>query len=187
MKKERTSATPKNPARVKRTPKKKAGTSKSRPVNPVRAKLAHVQECLEQLRSGLPGSEAEYADADSLTHAYVKSCVLMSLQRMVDINNVIIGVVLIGENPPAHKHHSFIIVQKHGVIDSETLAFFQTALDCYGTIANPYEELPLSQMYDVSLGLLKYGEAYVQQIERFFAGKDAKREREGATKTVGAL
>lgn len=161
----------------KRPRKKKAGASKSRSVNPVSVKLKYVQECLEQLRSGLPETKAEYVDADSLTHAYVKSCVLMSLQRMVDINNVIIGLTLKGETQQVQKHHSFLIVQKHGVIDSETLAFFQAALDCYGTIANPYEELAPSEMYDVSLGLLKHGEAYIRQIDGFFARKGRKKAR----------
>lgn len=164
------------PVRAKRTRKKKKA-AKVRRVNPVRVKLGYVEECLSQLRSGLPATEAAYVGADSLTHAYVKSCVLMSLQRIVDINNAVIGFSFRDETPPAHKHHSFTIMERHGAIDAETQAFFQAALNCYRTLANPYEELPLPEMYRLSRRLLKHGAAYLQQIEAFFAGKRAKMER----------
>ena len=163
-------------SRAKQTREKKKA-AKARQVNPVRVKLDSVKECLAQLRSGLPETKAAYADADSLTHAYVKSCVLMSLQRIVDINNAVISFSFRDETPPAHKHHSFIIMERHGAIDADTQAFFQAAMNCYRTLANPYEELPLLEMYRLSLGLLKYGEAYIQQIEAFFAGKRAKKHR----------
>ena len=161
------------PGRAKQTRKKKTA-AKTRQVNPVRVKLDYVQECLAQLQSGLPETESAYVAADSLTHAYVKSCVLMSLQRIVDINNAVIGFSFRDETPPAHKHHSFIIMERHGAIEAETQAFFQAAMNCYQTLANPYEELPPPEMYRLSRGLMKHGAAYIQQIETFFAGKRAK-------------
>ena len=42
------------------------------------------------------------------------------------------------------------------------------ALDYYEKIANPYQEIPPSELYDASHELLEYGEAYTNQIEKFF-------------------
>lgn len=148
-------------------PKKTSKKLTSRRFNPVKVKLEFLQECLEQLRDGLPASKAEYIEAARLTHSYVKSCFLMIVQRTVDINNVIIEFS--EQTPPSQKYHSFRMIQQHGAIDKETLAFFQMALDCYQKIANPYEELPPSELYDVSVMLLNHGEAYTCQINSFFA------------------
>ena len=145
------------------TPKK----STTRHFNPVKVKLESLQECLEQLRDGLPANKTEYIEADRLTHSYVKNCFLMIVQRAVDINNVIIEFS--GQTPPHQKHHSFRMIHQNGAIEQETLTFFQIALDCYQKIANPYEELPPSELYDVSGMLLKQGEAYTCQIGSFFA------------------
>lgn len=147
-----------------KSPPKKATSHR---FNPVKAKLESLQECLEQLRDGLPANKTEYIEADRLTHSYVKNCFLMIVQRAVDINNIIIEFS--GQTPPPQKHHSFRMIQQNGAIAKETLTFFQIALDCYQKIANPYEELPPSELYDVSGMLLKYGEAYTCQIGSFFA------------------
>ncbi len=153
-------------------PKSTMKKSTSRRFNPVKSKLVSLQECLEQLRDGLPASKTEYIEAERLTHSYVKNCFLMIVQRAVDINNVIIEFS--GQTLPSQKYHSFRMIQQNGAIDKETLAFFQMALDCYQKIANPYEELPPSELYDVSRMLLKQGEAYASQISRFFT--DTQRE-----------
>ena len=58
--------------------------------NPVKSKLASVQECLIQLHEALPASEIEYISAERLTHSFVKSCFLMTIQRVIDINCVVI-------------------------------------------------------------------------------------------------
>lgn len=156
--------------------KKSSKLSTSRRFNPVKAKLESLQECLEQLRDGLPASKTAYIEADRLTHSYVKNCFLMIVQRAVDINNVIIEFS--GQTPPPRKYHSFRMIQQNGAIDKEALAFFQIALNCYQKIANPYEELPPSELYDVSGMLLKHGETYTCQISSFFA--------KGQGKPVGA-
>ena len=149
--------------------KRKAKASKklvSRRFNPVRAKLESISECFDQLRHGLPAKQEEYVDGDRITHSYVKSCFLMIIQRAVDINNAIIEFN--GQTPPLQKHHSFRALHQNSTIDKETLDFFIKALDYYERIANPYQELPPSELYDASRELLEYGEAYTHQIKRFF-------------------
>ena len=149
--------------------KRKAKTLKksaSRRFNPVRAKLESISECFDQLRDGLPAKQEEYVEGDRITHSYIKSCFLMIIQRAVDINNVIIEFS--GQTPPLQKHHSFRALHHNSTIDKETLDFFMKALDYYERIANPYEELPPSELYDASRELLEYGEAYANQIENFF-------------------
>ena len=90
----------------------------------------------------------------------------MIIQRAVDINNVIIEFS--GQTPPQQKHHSFRALHQSGAIDKETMDFFMKALDCYEKIANPYQELAPSELYDTALQLLAYGEAYTRQLENFF-------------------
>ena len=90
----------------------------------------------------------------------------MIIQRAVDINNVIIEFS--GQTPPQQKHQSFRALYQNGAIDQETLDFFIKALDFYEKIANPYQELALSELYDAALQLLKYGETYTHQLENFF-------------------
>ncbi|MDE0555978.1 MAG: hypothetical protein OXI24_17305 [Candidatus Poribacteria bacterium] len=150
----------------KRNTKKRSKKLASRRFNPVKAKLESISECFDQLRHGLPAKKAEYVEGDRITHSYVKSCFLMIIQRAVDINNVIIEFS--GQTPPLQKHHSFRALHQNSTIDRETLDFFMKALDYYESIANPYQELPPSELYDASWELLKYGEAYTNQIERFF-------------------
>ena len=145
-----------------RTSKKLA----ARRFNPVKAKLESISECFDQLRHGLPPKQEEYIEGDRITHSYVKSCFLMIIQRAVDINNVIIEFS--GQTPPLQKHHSFHALHQNSTIDKETLDFFMKALDYYEKIANPYQELPPSELYDASRELLAYGEAYTSQIEKFF-------------------
>ncbi len=137
-----------------------------RQFNPVKAKLAYMEECFGQLQSGLPANKEEYVAADRLTHSYIKSCFLMIVQRAVDINNAIIEFS--GKTPPYQKYQGFRVVQESGVIDVETLNFFEHALNCYQKIANPYEGLPAPELYDVSLQLLKHAKAYTRQINVFF-------------------
>lgn len=134
--------------------------------NPVKAKLAYMEECFGQLQSGLPANKEEYVAADRLTHSYIKSCFLMIVQRAVDINNAIIEFS--GKTPPYQKYQGFRVVQESGVIDLKTLNFFEQALNCYQKIANPYEGIPASELYDVSSQLLQYGKAYTHQINEFF-------------------
>lgn len=134
--------------------------------NPVKAKLAYMEECFGQLQSGLPANKEEYVAADRLTHSYIKSCFLMIVQRAVDINNAIIEFS--GKTPPYQKFQGFRIVQESGVIDLKTLNFFEQALNCYQKIANPYEGIPASELYDVSSQLLQHGKAYTHQINEFF-------------------
>ena len=148
--------------RKARSPKKSA----SRQFNPVKAKLESISECFDQLRHGLPEKQEEYIEGDRITHSYVKSCFLMIIQRAVDINNVIIEFS--GQTPPQQKHHSFRALYQRRAIDRETMDFFMEALDYYEKIANPYQELAPSELYDASLQLLKYGEAYTRQLENFF-------------------
>ena len=137
--------------------------------NPVKAKLESINECFDQLRHGLPTKRLEYIEGDRITHSYVKSCFLMIIQRAVDINNVIIEFR--GQTPPLQKHHSFHALHQNNTIDRETLDFFMKALDYYEKIANPYQEIPPSELYDVSCELLGYGEAYASQIEKFFLNR----------------
>lgn len=134
--------------------------------NPVKAKLAYMEECFGQLQSGLPANKEEYVAADRLTHSYIKSCFLMIVQRAVDINNAIIEFS--GKTPPYQKFQGFRIVQESGVIDLKTLIFFEQALNCYQKIANPYEGVPASELYDVSSQLLQHGKDYTHQINEFF-------------------
>ena len=134
--------------------------------NPVKAKLAYMEECFGQLQSGLPANKEEYVAADRLTHSYIKSCFLMIVQRAVDINNAIIEFS--GKTPPYQKFQGFRVVQESGVIDLKTLNFFEQALNCYQKIANPYEGIPASELYDVSSQLLQHGKAYTHQINEFF-------------------
>ncbi len=134
--------------------------------NPVKAKLAYMDECFCQLNSGLPTKKEDYIEADRLTHSYIKSCFLMIVQRAVDINNAIIEFS--GQTPPYQKHQGFRAVQESGAIDLDTLNFFEHALSCYQKISNPYEGLPPSELYDVSSQLLQHGKAYTRQINAFF-------------------
>ena len=150
---------------------KKRNTKTSKKVaghrfNPVKAKLESINECFDQLRHGLPAKQAEYVAGDRITHSYVKSCFLMIIQRAVDINNAIIEFS--GQTPPLQKHHSFRTLHQNSTIDKETLDFFIQALDYYESIANPYQELPPSELYAAARELLKYGEFYTNQIENFF-------------------
>ena len=138
----------------------------NRRFNPVKAKLESINECFDQLRYGLPANQEEYIEADRITHSYVKSCFLMIIQRAVDINNVIIEFS--GQTPPQQKHHSFRALYQNSAIDQETLDFFIKALDFYEKIANPYQELAPSELYDAALELLEYGEVYTRQLENFF-------------------
>ena len=138
-----------------------------RQFNPVKAKLAYMDECFEQLRSGLPDTKEDYIAADRLTHSYVKSCFLMIVQRTVDINNAIIEFS--GKTPPYQKHQGFRAVQESGAIDLKTRNFFEHALTCFQKIANPYEGLPPPELYDVSSQLLRHGKAYTRQINEYFA------------------
>ncbi len=152
--------------------KRKVRNSKktaNRRFNPVKAKLESINECFEQLRYGLPENEEEYIEADRITHSYVKSCFLMIIQRAVDINNVIIEFS--GQTPPQQKLHSFRALYQNRAIDQETLDFFIKALDFYEKIANPYQELAPSELYDAALQLLKYGESYTHQLENFFVSR----------------
>ena len=143
-----------------------AKKSVGRQFNPVKAKLESISECFEQLRHGLPEKQEEYIEGDRITHSYVKSCFLMIIQRAVDINNVIIEFS--GQTPPQQKHHSFRALYQRRAIDRKTMDFFMEALDYYEKIANPYQELAPSDLYDASRQLLKYGEAYTRQLEDFF-------------------
>lgn len=144
------------------------GTKKTanRQFNPVKAKLESINECFDQLRHGLPAKQEEYIEGDRITHSYVKSCFLMIIQRAVDINNVIIEFS--GQTPPQQKHHSFRALHQNSAIDRETMDFFIKALDYYEKIANPYQELAPSELYNAALQLLQYGEAYTRQLENFF-------------------
>jgi uncharacterized protein YutE (UPF0331/DUF86 family) len=137
-----------------------------RQFNPVKAKLAYMEECFGQLQSGLPANKEEYIAADRLTHSYIKSCFLMIVQRAVDINNALIEFS--GKTPPYQKYQGFRVVQESGAIDLDTLNFFEHALTCYQKIVNPYEGLPPPELYDVSSQLLQHGQAYTRQINDFF-------------------
>ena len=145
-----------------RTPKKLT----ERRFNPVKAKLQSIRECFEQLQHGLPETREEYIQADRITHAYVKSCFLMIIQRAVEINNVIIEFS--EQTPPLQKHHSFHALSQNTTIDKETLDFFLKALDTYEQITNPYQDIPPAELYDVARELLKFSDLYTRQIENFF-------------------
>ena len=146
--------------------KRASKKSASRRFNPVKAKLESMNECFEQLQNGLPESQEAYINGDRITHSYVKSCFLMIIQRAVDINNVIIEFK--GQTPQQQKHHSFLTLHQNSAIDKKTLNFFMRALDCYENIINPYQELAPAELYNISLDLLKYGEAYTHQLENYF-------------------
>lgn len=135
--------------------------------NPVKGKLASIQECLTQLRGVLPASKDEYISADRMTHSFVKSCFLMTIQRVVDINCVIIENR--GQQSPQNKPRTFFLIWQTGSIDDETLSFFQSALQCYKKMVNPYDDLSDSQIYAVAQSLLKHGKEYIAQINQFFA------------------
>lgn len=146
-------------------------TSLQRQFNPVKAKLAYLEECFGQLQNGLPANKKEYIEADRLTHSYIKSCFLMIVQRAVDINNAIIEFS--GKTPPYQKFQGFRAVQESGAIDKDTLNFFEHALDCYQKIANPYEGVPPAELYDASSQLLQHGTTYTLQIKNFFQDTDS--------------
>ena len=146
-------------------------TQLQRQFNPVKAKLAYIEECFGQLQKGLPANKKEYIAADRLTHSYIKSCFLMIVQRAVDINNAIIEFS--GKTPPYQKFQGFRAVQESGAIDEDTLNFFENALNCYQKIANPYEGIPPAELYDVSSQLLKHGKTYTHQIKNFFQDTDS--------------
>ena len=135
--------------------------------NPVKGKLASMQECLTQLAQGLPASEHEYIAADRMTHSFVKSCFSMTLQRVVDTNHVFIESR--GERPPSNKFRSFYLIWQSGTLDDETLDFFRRALDCYERLIDPYKDLSDSQLYDITRALLKHGKRYIDQMNEFFA------------------
>ncbi len=150
---------------------KRTKRSVGRRFNPVKAKLESINECFDQLRQGLPATRQEYVDADRITHSYVKSCFLMIIQRAVDINNVIIEFS--GQTPPQQKHRGFRVLCESSVIDRKTLDFFVQALECYDRIANPYQELTPSELYNASVRLLTYGETYAAQLEKFFVNSSS--------------
>ena len=136
--------------------------------NPVKGKLASIQECLTQLREVLPASKDEYISADRMTHSFVKSCFLMTIQRAIDINCVIIETT--GKRLPHNKPRTFFLIWQTGSVDDETLSFFQSALECYKKMVNPYDDLSDIQIYEVARALLKHGKEYIRQINEFFAG-----------------
>ena len=135
--------------------------------NPVKGKLQSMQECLEQLRGALPKSQEEYISADRMTHSFVKSCFLMIIQRAVDTNSIVIEVS--GKRPPHNSIQTFLAIWQDGAIDDKILGFFQSALEQYQKIVNPYEDLSDAEIYDVAQALLKHGEEYTKQITGFLA------------------
>ena len=145
------------------TPEKLA----SRRFNPVKRKLEFINECFEQLQNGLPATQEAYVDADKITHTFVKSSFLMIIQRALDINNVIIEF---NKQPAASKkRQSFLTIHQNAAIDKKTLDFFIKAISYYENIIDPYEEIAPAELYEVSQDLLKYGKAYTDQIENYFA------------------
>ncbi|MDE0297994.1 MAG: hypothetical protein OXN17_05140 [Candidatus Poribacteria bacterium] len=136
--------------------------------NPVKGKLASMQECLTQLARVLPDSKQEYVTADRMTHSFVKSCFSMTLQRVIDINHVFIESR--GEELPHNKFRSFFLIWQSGSIDDETLDFFKHALDCYKKLLDPYKDLSDSQFYEITRALLKHGRKYIDQMNEFFIG-----------------
>ena len=141
--------------------------------NPARGQLQSMRECLEQLHGALPSAKEEYLKADRMTHALVKSCVLMLIQRAIDTNSVVIEAG--GERPPSRKLQTFLAIWNTGAIRGETLAFFQKAVDFYQKMVKD-EDLSYAEIHDVARGLLKHGRGYVDEIERFFAKADARPE-----------
>ena len=136
--------------------------------NPVKGKLASMQECLTQLAEVLPASKHEYISADRMTHSFVKGCFSMTLQRVIDINRVFIESR--GEQLPHNKPRSFYLIWQSGSIDDETLNFFRRALDCYKQLIDPYDDLSDSQLYEMTRALLKHGKKYIDQMNEFFVG-----------------
>ena len=136
--------------------------------NPVKGKLASMQECLTQLAKVLPASKHEYIAADRMTHSFVKSCFSMILQRVIDINHVFIESR--GEQLPHNKSRSFYLIWQSGSIDDETLDFFRRALDCYKKLVDPYHDLSDSLLYEMTHALLKHGKKYIDQMNEFFVG-----------------
>ena len=136
--------------------------------NPIRGKLASIQECLTQLAQVLPASEQEYIEAERMTHSFVKSCFSMTLQRVVDTNHAFIESR--GEQPPGNKSQSFYLIWQGGSIDDETLDFFRRALDCYQKLIDPYKDLSDSQLYEMTRALLEHGKRYIDQMNAFFVG-----------------
>ena len=143
-------------------------SSANSPYNPVKGKLASMQECLTQLAKALPASKHEYIAADRMTHSFVKSCFSMILQRVIDINHVFIESR--GEQLPHNKSRSFYLIWQSGSIDDETLDFFRRALDCYKKLADPYHDLSDSLLYEMTHALLKHGKKYIDQMNEFFVG-----------------
>jgi len=135
--------------------------------NPVKSKLASVQECLIQLHEALPASEIEYISAERLTHSFVKSCFLMTIQRVIDINCVVIESR--GKQSPQNKARTFFLMWQSGLINDETLSFFQSAHECYKKMVNPSDDLSDTQIYQVARSLLKHGKEFIHQIDEFFA------------------
>lgn len=142
--------------------------STNSPYNPVKGKLASMQECLTQLAKVLPASKHEYIAADRMTHSFVKSCFSMILQRVIDINHVFIESR--GEQLPHNKSRSFYLIWQSGSIDDETLDFFRRALDCYKKLVDPYHDLSDSLLYEMTHALLKHGKKYIDQMNEFFVG-----------------
>ena len=133
--------------------------------NPAQGKLNTMRECLGQLQVMLPATEAEYVKANAMTHSCVKSCFLMVMQRTVDTNHAVIEVV--GGRPSAHnKLQTFLALQINGVIRDETFKFFRTALEFYQKVVN--QDSTDVEIYNMSIWLLRYGGAYISQVEDFF-------------------
>jgi len=141
-------------------------TSESWQFNPIKIKLESLSECFEQLRNGLPHTQEEYVEAEKITHSYVKSCLLMIIQRATEINRVIIEFR--GQTPPHQKYHTFLVLHQNNVIDKQTLVFFMNALNCYENIIDPYKEADQAELYSVASELLIQGEAYAHQLEKLF-------------------
>lgn len=134
--------------------------------NPVKGKLASMQECLAQLAKALPANKHEYVAADRMTHSFVKSCFSMTLQRVIDINRVFIESR--GEQLPHNNSRSFYLIWQIGTIDDETLDFFRHALDCYKKLIDPCHDLSDSLLYEMTHALLKHGKKYIDQMNEFF-------------------
>ncbi len=134
--------------------------------NPVKRKLVSVHECLTQLDEGLPRSKDAYISANRMTHSFVKSCFLMTIQRIIDINSIII------ESRSGQSSHSkprtFFLVRETGAIDDEILNFFQHALHCYEKVVNPHDDLSDDGIYEITRALLNHGRIYINQINNFF-------------------
>ena len=134
--------------------------------NPAQGKLNSIRECLGQLQAMLPASEEEYVKADSMTHSCVKSCFLMVMQRAINANHRVIEVE--GGRPSYHNQlQTFLALQITGAISNETFEFFQAGLELYQKVVN--QDSTEVELYRVARGLLRYGDAYINQIEDFFA------------------